>query len=259
MFNCSRRRSYIVPISKPKEVDSKPLTCDDFRGIAISPVLTKTFEHRTILNRFASFFSTSPNQFGFKKGIGCSHAIRSVRNIVDSFIQGGSTVTLCAIDLYKAFDKVNHYALFSKLMKRFVPNELLIIIERWLSNCCSCVKWNDTWSDFFTFDFGVRQCSVLSPFLYTLYLDNISNLISSKTGVYIVLYADDILLMAPAVDVADQLLKSVVERELINLDMVINEKKSCCLRIGPRCNSCLSPSIYFIWSRNSMKGKNTVS
>ena len=37
-----------------------------------------------------------------KRGIGCSHAIRSVRNIVDNFIQGGSRVTLCAIDLSKA-------------------------------------------------------------------------------------------------------------------------------------------------------------
>jgi len=80
-------------------------------------------------------------------------------------------------------------------MKRFVPNELLIIIERWLSNCCSCVKWNDiTWSDYFTFDFSVRQGSVLSPFLFLRYLDNLSNLISSKTGVYIVLYAEDIII-----------------------------------------------------------------
>jgi len=64
---------------------------------------------------------------------------------------------------------------------------------------------------------------------------------SSKTGVYIVLYADDILLMAPSVHVADQLLKSV-ERELINLDMVINAKNSCCcLRISPRCNVACRP------------------
>ena len=110
-------------------------------------------------------------------------------------------------------------------VRRFVPNELLIIIERWLSNCCSCVKWNGNWSDFFTLDFGVRQGSVLSPFLFALYLDNISSLMSSKTGVYIVVYAHDILLMAPPVDVVDQLLKSV-ERELINLDMVIKAKKN---------------------------------
>ena len=74
---------------------------------------------------------------------------------------------------------------------------------------------------------------------------------NKKAGVYIVLYDDDVLLMAPSVDVADQLLKSV-ERELINLDMVINAKKSCCLRIGPRCNVACHP-LYFIWSRNSME------
>jgi len=96
------KRSYIVPIAKPKEVYSK-FSKIFFQHWAYGhkPVLEKTFEH-CILDRFTSFFSTSPNQFGFKKGIGCSHAIRSVRNIVDSFIQGGNTVTLCAIDLSKA-------------------------------------------------------------------------------------------------------------------------------------------------------------
>jgi len=58
-----------------------------FRGIAISPVLSKVFEH-CILHRFVSFFVTSENQFGFEKKSGCNYAIRSVRNIVDSCIKG---------------------------------------------------------------------------------------------------------------------------------------------------------------------------
>jgi len=103
----------------------------------------------------------------------CNHAIRSVRNIVHSFNRGGSTASLCAIDVSKAFDRVNHHALFSKLMKRRVPNALLTVLERWLSSCCSCVKWYDVWSDFFTLSYGVRQGSVLSPFLFALYLDDL--------------------------------------------------------------------------------------
>ena len=36
--------NYIVPIPKPKDCHSKPVTCDDFRGIAISPIVSKVFE-----------------------------------------------------------------------------------------------------------------------------------------------------------------------------------------------------------------------
>jgi len=115
------------------------LTCDDFRGIAISPTLPKVFEY-CILDRFSSFLTTSDNQFGFKKGVGCNCAIRVVCNVVDTYIKNGSTANLCAIDLSKAFDKVNHYALYLKLMKRLIPHEILNLLEFWLSTCYSCVK-----------------------------------------------------------------------------------------------------------------------
>jgi len=55
------------------------------------------------------FFGSSENQFGLKN-TGCSNAIYSVRKTVENYVNGGSTVNLCAIDLSKAFDKVNHYA-----------------------------------------------------------------------------------------------------------------------------------------------------
>jgi len=45
---------------------------------------------------------------------------------------------------------------------------------------------------------------------------------------FIVLYADDILLIAPSVCMLDKLLK-IYERELGVLDMAINVKISCCL------------------------------
>ena len=40
------------------------------------------------------------------------------RTIVDKITAGGNTVSICAIDLTKAFDKVNHCSL---LMKRRIP------------------------------------------------------------------------------------------------------------------------------------------
>ena len=83
----------------------------------------------------------------------------------------------------------------------------------------------------FRVDFGVRQGAVLSPYLFALYLDDLSGICLS--GCVIILYADDILLISPSICRLKQLLH-ICEQELYWLDMAINFKKSCCLRIGPR-------------------------
>jgi hypothetical protein len=90
-------RSYTVPLPKGNSVN-KAMSVDDFRGISISPVISKIFES-CILNRYSSFLVTSDSQFGFKKGLGCSHAIYSVKCVVNHFTRCGSTVNLCALDL----------------------------------------------------------------------------------------------------------------------------------------------------------------
>ena len=68
-------------------------------------MLAKTFEH-CIIDRFASFFSTSPNQFGFKKKV-FDVATLFAQFVILSIVLFKVTVTLCAIDLSKAFDRVN--------------------------------------------------------------------------------------------------------------------------------------------------------
>jgi len=84
----------------------------------------------------------------------------------------------------------------------------------------------------------------LSPYLFAIYIDSSVNKVQScgygcyvrNTCVSILLYADDILLLAPSVS-SLQLLLDVCERELEWLDMSINVKKSSCMRIGPRLNA----------------------
>ena len=145
--------------------------------------------------QFHSYLSSCDKQFGFKKGYGCRNAIYTVRIIVYDITKEGSTVNMCAIDLSKAFDKVNHHALFIKLMKRLIPTELLEILENWLSECFACVRWNNCWSDMFCVCSGVRQGSVLSPLLFAIYIDDIGKLYN------VILHADDIILLAPSVSI----------------------------------------------------------
>ena len=102
--------SFTVPLLKGDSICGRSVNVEDFRGISISPAISKVLEH-CIIERFSDFLNTTDNQFGFKKQLRCSHVIYSVRNVIDHFISGGSTVNVCSLDLSKAFDKMSHYAL----------------------------------------------------------------------------------------------------------------------------------------------------
>jgi len=70
------------------------LTYDDFRGIAISPIISKVFEH-CFLNKFQPLLASSENQFGFKKGCGCNNAIHTLRQVIECCTNNGTTVNIC--------------------------------------------------------------------------------------------------------------------------------------------------------------------
>jgi len=93
IFRCQHvpdgfKYSYIVPVPKLKDCRTKAVTCNDFRAIAIIPVLCKVFEY-CILDRFSKILKSSDSQFGFKKGLSCNHA---VRHTIESSLHNGNTV-----------------------------------------------------------------------------------------------------------------------------------------------------------------------
>jgi len=160
--------------------------------------------------------------FGFKKGSSCGHAIYSVRKVVDQYAACGSTVNVCLLDLSIAFDKMDHFALYLKLVDRSLPVQILSVLENWFSLCLSCVKWGSVMSHFYELKAGVRQGGVLSPILFGIYIDVLVKLIkrtnigckigATCTGIF--LYADDIILLAPSVQALQSLI-SICESDSI--------------------------------------------
>jgi len=130
------------------------------------------------INYIGTINSCTPNQFGFKKGFSCSHDIYSVRKVVEHYVNGGSTVNVCLLDLSKAYDKMNHFGLYIKLMNRSIPVQVLSVLEHWFALCLSCVKWGSVMSYFYVLKTVVRQGGVLSPFLFSVFIDDLVKLVN---------------------------------------------------------------------------------
>ena len=206
------------------------------------PIFSKLFEI-ILLNIMEPFLLTCNSQFGFKRGHSCAHAVYSVRKTVDHFSSLNSTVNLCALDISKAFDKVNHVKLFTKLMDRNIPINCIQLLSCWYAKSTICVRWGASFSHFVFLEAGVRQGSSLSPKLLALFVDDLLvSLKSSGVGCYIksfcfnaVMYADDLLLLSISITHLQKMITICVD-VLGACDLEVNAKKSCCLRIGPRHN-----------------------
>jgi len=75
---------------------------------------------------FEKQLNSDPLQFGFKNKSSGSNAVFTFKTVVDHYVKCGSTVTVCALDISKAFDRVDHYALVNLLMDRLLPKASLV-------------------------------------------------------------------------------------------------------------------------------------
>ena len=112
-----------------KNLDGDKASSDNYTGITISPVLSKVFE-LLMLHNLQSFLQSDTLQFGFKKNSSCAHTVFAVRKVVDFYCNHGSTITICALNISKAFDRVDHFALLGLLMDRKVPKYFIDIMLR---------------------------------------------------------------------------------------------------------------------------------
>ncbi len=226
-----------ITIPIPKEDRSTRVhNIENFRGITLSPIISKVFEH-CLLIMFQKHLRTSDNQFAFKANTGCSNAIYVLRNVVDFYIENDTTVNLGCLDISKAFDKLNYYVLFIKLMKRNMPSNVVELLLKWYSLSYNCVRWGAALSEPFRLLAGVRQGGVLSPALFAVYVDDLLIKLNKfgctmfGLSVGALMYADDVILISPSVSELQNMILICCE-ELALLDLSLNLGKSVALRMG---------------------------
>ena len=129
-----------------------------------------------------------------------------IKETINKYNSAKTPVYICSLDAEKAFDTCNWLKLFKALYNRqVVPNVVLkFVIKSYLQGEAP-VRYKNTFSDKFMFSQGVRQRSILSPFLYNHYTEkliesiqsmNVGTKIVGNINTPIVTFADDIIILS---------------------------------------------------------------
>ena len=113
--------------------------------------------------RLTSVFNFDDVQYGFVAKKECQAALFTVNTIIDYFVQRGNSVYLATLDASKAFDRINHYCLFIKLIENGLSVYLLKVIVNWYLRLNARVRWENKLSDIIHIKSGIRQGAVTSP------------------------------------------------------------------------------------------------
>ena len=116
---------------------------NNYRGITLIQTISKVFE-LTLLEICEQYLITDDLQFGFKKGLGCADAIFSLRATNEYFRERDSSVYVATLDISKAFDSINHYKLYSTLIKSGLPRWVIAVLINWYSKLHVAVRWKST-------------------------------------------------------------------------------------------------------------------
>ena len=242
LFNCILIHGYnpscflssrIVPI--PKNPNGSLNSIENYRGISLCNTLSKVLDI-LILNKYSDSLSSSNFQLGFKQKHSTVICTNIFKEIINYYFDRGTNVYCCFVDATMAFDRIHIGSLFKLLLSRNVPGIIIRILFDLYNRQTVVTKWLDRCSSPFKVLNGVRQGAILSPILFSMYIDVlILKLKSSGIGCHIgnlyygaLGYADDLVLLCPSAKGLQQMLK-ICENYGTDYYMSFNTKKTVCM------------------------------
>ena len=170
---------------------------------------------------------------------------------IDYYKKKNTTVFVTFLDASKAFDRVNYWMLFSKLIDKNVPLFIVELLVFWYTKQEMKVRWGNTISSSFKVGNGVKQGGILSPVLFNIYMDKLSialndTAIGGKIGGQLfnhLCYADDMCQISISSSGMQQLL-NVCHSFSIEHSLLYNGTKSYSLCFKLNSIKFERPGIY---------------
>ena len=231
-----------------------PEVFDSYRAIAGASQLLKLFEY-VIIIVWGDSLSSDTMQFGFKKGVSTTQCTWLVNEVATYFMRRGTAVNACLLDCSKAFDKCKFDLLFEKLLAKGLPAVVVRVLVFMYEEQEGWVKLGGKRSSSFRLTNGTRQGSVLSPLLFSVYLDDLLvELRKLQLGCHIggmwygaCGYADDLILLAPTRQVLQQMLSvcesyGIAHNLVFSTDPVPAKSKTKCMLFCGRISNVKYPA-----------------
>lgn len=189
-FPTTWKKGITILLPKPKKDHTDP---KNYRPITLLPTLGKTLE-RIFNSRLTLHLEENgkinPYQAGYRKNRCTTDTITRLIQEASHRINMGHCTFAAFYDVEKAFDKVWHDGLLFKLKtKSHLSDGVIKFIQSFLMNRTTHFRIGSTMSDQLTIPAGTPQGSVLSPTLFTLWVNDLP---PPEHGTDLGQYADDL-------------------------------------------------------------------
>ena len=173
-------------------------------------------------------------QAGFRPERGCVDQLYVFGEVVNKRIAEDKATYLAFIDVRKAYDRVWRKGLWKRVWDAGVQGRMWRMLRAMYEKAQSCVMVEGEMSDWFKSEIGVRQGCVLSPVLYSIFINGFAKALKNggvggvevgEEKLKLLLFADDIVMFAESEEELQEMLGGL-EEYCYKWRFEVNTKKS---------------------------------
>jgi len=208
-------RSIIVPVPKKGNLNE----IKNYRPISLTESLRKIFEHCIVRYLTVAAGPMHFSQGGFRSDHCCSDMIATLHEV----LHRKKDMHVAFLDIKAAYDSVDRTILWKRCQDRGINDGIITILKRLFDHNSAQVVVNGKRSQPFGIRAGLLQGSVLSPFLYSVFIDDLAKKLAQEEKVEIgtfalncTMYADDIAVFATTAEKLQILLEKCSSHAINN-------------------------------------------